>query len=321
MIKKIYIVLTLTSVFFLYIITNKTHAITDPAIKYPWLELYLQSPNLVWEKPDWFIPIDHRTAPKDMNFWLQVLPFPEDRHADLYLVIPWLWLVAPIISVPHWSQDYYTMLSWREIGINNYLQHWILEYVWSVPPWFEWKRIDFGHSNYFRNDPGRYKTIFANLMWLDPGDQVWYFQRLPWWTFEFFPYEVTASYPTDPSDVEALLRDWLWADALIFGCYYWIAGRRMVEATYLWTPRKQESTVTVLPDLYPDVPQHIVNRVERAVSIMNLQSIDKRKLQIIILFQWIQRARNSLRTSDNQFAFKSQLLELIEDKLAAIYPL
>jgi hypothetical protein len=52
------------------------------------LELYLQSLDLVWEKPDRFVPMDHRNAPRNIDFWLQVLPFPEDRNEDLYLVIP-----------------------------------------------------------------------------------------------------------------------------------------------------------------------------------------------------------------------------------------
>ena len=216
------------------------YAITDPLLKEQqlWIDLYLEDPDLVFTPPEWFVPYDLASAPTQASYWInEVLPYEQDRNADTYLVIPQLWLVAPIVTVPEWSYDYTTMKSWREIAINKYLQQWVMQYVWSIQPWYRWKHINFAHSNYFASDPGRYKSIFANIIALDPGDEIRYFVRSFGGEYERIRYTVTDSYHTWPSNVSVLQWDGEWADAMIFGCTYWVDGRWIVEATLMWEPK------------------------------------------------------------------------------------
>lgn len=306
---------------FAFWLVSPAFAITDPAIKNPWLDLYLEAAWLDWTTPTWFQPHDQNTAPQDLNYWLNILPYSQDKWASTYIVIPWLGLISPIMEIPEWSADYTNMLAWREIPINNYLRSWVLEYVSSSDPGSVWKRIDFAHSNHFTSDPWRYKTIFANLMWLDPGDQVRYFDKQADGSYELFKYNITSSYPTHPGNVQALQWDWEWADALIFWCYHWLDWRWMIEASYMWVPVEQYSEVLVeVKNEYNSVPFTTKSRVNEAISSLKYIGINAKKYEIIVLFKWIQKARAMLSVNDTNHTMKTELLDMLEEKLAAIYP-
>jgi hypothetical protein len=75
-------------------------ALTDPAEKYPDLDLYLEAKSLVRQAPEWVKPKNIRLASMDINYWLDILPFEEDRYADQYMVIPQLGLITPINKIP-----------------------------------------------------------------------------------------------------------------------------------------------------------------------------------------------------------------------------
>ncbi|MBP6257127.1 hypothetical protein KA405_05520 [Patescibacteria group bacterium] len=50
----------------------------------------MESPGLVRETPSWFYPQYINSASRDIAFWKKVLPYEEDRYADMYMVIPQL---------------------------------------------------------------------------------------------------------------------------------------------------------------------------------------------------------------------------------------
>jgi len=295
-------------------------AITDPAIKNPWLDLYLEAAGLDYTTPAWFRPQDQNSAPENIDFWLDILPHGQDKSAQTYLVIPGLGLITPIVDIPQGTADYKNMLAGLQIPINNYLQGWIIEYVGSVEPWYWGKRVDFGHSNYFSTDPGRYKTIFANLMRVDVGDQLWYFDKEPNWTYELLKYNVTASYPTDPSNVQALQWDGDGADALVFGCYHGLDWRWMVEASYIWTPRRNEVYVEEVVDEFASMPPTTKRRIDNAVAKIDMLSTNQKKYQVVLLFKKIPAMRAWISESDADYERKSMIIDYVEWKLAQIYP-
>lgn len=288
-----------------------TYAITDPAIKYPWLDLYYESSQLVRQTPSWFSPHTLSSAPEEFSYWQSVLPYSEHRNEDLYLVIPQLGLITPIVDIPKGSNDEALMTNGQNIDINSYLNAGIIEYVKSVEPWYEWKRIDFGHSNFFADGDGDFKTIFANLMWLDAWDQVWYYQKNQSWSYELFKYWVTSSYPTAPTNVDALRWDGNWSDALIFWCYHGLDGRRMVEATYLWEVQWARQPV----DEYPLVSASIKHSIERAVKKISYIGINERKVLII----WLRNSLNTLKDRTSNEAHQ-QILAYTISELLSVYP-
>ena len=295
---------------------NTTFWLTDPSIKEQqlWIDLFLESPSLIWTPPTWLQPTTLDQASEDALYWInEVLPYEEDRYNDVYMVIPQLGVVVPIIDIPKWTNDYELMKSGGQIDINKYLVGWAIEYVSSVAPW-EWgKRIDFAHSNNFRSSPGRYNNIFANLMALDPNDQVWYFVKQWNWSFALHKYVVEKSYNTTPSNVQALLWDGDGADALIFGCTHGLDGRWMIEATYLW-----EATWVPVPevDVYEDISPTLRRRMDTWLSKVDRLPWKYKRYQIIQLFKLLDRLKEDYSISNEQ----SLIIDYMQQKLANIYP-
>lgn len=291
------------------LLVGVSFAITDPTEKYPWIDFYLEKEWLVREAPEWFYPQYIENAPRDITFWKSVLPYEEDRYADMYMVIPQLWLITPIQNIPRESADRTHMIDWREIAINSYLRHWIIEYAWSAKPWYLGKRIDFWHSNYLSSDSGNYKTIFANLMWLDPGDEIWYFVRNGD-NYDLHVYAVTASYPASPTYTDALQYDWEWADALIFWCYHGLDWRWMVEATYTWTPLWNSSVSN-----HPDLPVYWKNRIDSALMGIARIPPKRRKQHIAYIFSRLSVYNKNYWLTSTEKVIGAYLLE----QLSALY--
>lgn len=64
-------------------------------------DLFLESANLEYTPPTWFQPSDLGSARTDAEYWIhQVLPFDQDKFEDVYMVIPQLGLITPVVSIP-----------------------------------------------------------------------------------------------------------------------------------------------------------------------------------------------------------------------------
>lgn len=106
--------------------------LTDPYVKEQQLgiDLYFESASLEYTPPTWFKPVALENAPEDIHHRLyNVLPYEQDRYENVYLVIPQLGLVTPVVDIPGGSADYTRMVSGKDIAINNYLKGGIIEYV------------------------------------------------------------------------------------------------------------------------------------------------------------------------------------------------
>lgn len=297
-------------------VINVAFGLTDPSTKEQqlWVDLFLESPSLIWTPPTWLQPITLDQASEDASYWIhQVLPYEEDRYNDVYMVIPQLWSVVPIIDIPEWTSDYELMRSGGQIDINKYLVWWAIEYVSSVAPWMRGKRVDFAHSNNFRSSPGRYNNIFANLMALDPNDQVWYFVKQWNWSFKLHKYLVEKSYNTSPSNVQALLRDGEWADALIFGCTHGLDGRWMIEATYMW---EAEGAPVPYVDPYADLSTPLRRRMDAWLQKLERLPSKYKRYQIIQLFKLL----DTLKDRNNNTNDEVLIIDYLQQKLADMYP-
>lgn len=300
---------------FIVCFLSVSFALTSPYEKEKQLgiDLYLEADSLVYTPPTWFKPSSLAKASEDASYWIhKVLPYEQDRYEDMYLVIPQIGAVMPINPIPEWTSDYNNMKAGKQIGINKYLKSGIIEYVWSVDPGYRGKRIDFGHSNFYKSDDGRYKSIFANLMALDVNDQVRYYVKQWDGTYKLFKYIVTASYNTYPSNVQALQWDGEGADALIFGCTHGLDGRWMIEAEYMWEPLGRP---IVEMDPYDTLSYMLRWKVNRAVRKISRLPHNKKVYAIISLFKLINRLKGVTENND-----KLLLLDYIETRLAEIYP-
>jgi hypothetical protein len=85
---------------------STSFALTDPEEKYPGIDLYLEDAALVRDTPTWFEPRNLSLASRDISYRKNVLPYEEDRYADMYMVIPQLGLITPIQQIPRESGDW-----------------------------------------------------------------------------------------------------------------------------------------------------------------------------------------------------------------------
>lgn len=84
----------------LYGCRDSVFALTDP-VKYKHIKIY-KNISVDTQFPRRAKPQDT----KDINYWLSVLPEPQDRFFKNYIVVPLKGVVAPIIIEPKTSDRY-----------------------------------------------------------------------------------------------------------------------------------------------------------------------------------------------------------------------
>ncbi len=152
----------------------------------------------------------------------------------MYLVIPTLGIVTPIIGIPVDSPDYTAMANGKEIDINSYLVNGVIHYAQTAHPGEEGNMVVFGHSNFYKNKPGKYKTIFADLAAVDVSahDEMWVYEKESPGVYRLFKYAIRYSYETTPDDVNILLPS-EGKELTVFGCTNGLEGRWVVHGMLL----------------------------------------------------------------------------------------
>lgn len=232
----------------------------------------LMLPSLEWQSPDWFTPFSLAEAPEHIDYWKSLLP-EQDRFSSLYIVMPTLWMVSPVIIVPEWSADAELMKQWKEIDINQYLVNWVMHYPWTAMPDQIWNIVIFGHSNFYKNRGVRYPSIFADIMNLDAirEDEIWLFTlKDDGINYELFKYAVEASYDTKPTDV-AILEPNGWKELTVFACtnglaWRWILKARQIPDNELLVPWHYKTRLWNLSERFSALPQADQERISEIVS-------------------------------------------------------
>lgn len=202
----------------------------------------LTSSHISYESPTRFQPIGLTGVSEDIAYRTSLLPFSGAQDYPLYVVIPTLGLIAPIVEIPPWTKDHMQMIDGKSININTYLSSWVLHYPGTALPGQIWNIVIFWHSNFLRQGVGDYKTIFADLMNLDvwPYDEIRIYQKGENDFFNLFKYTIEQSYETNPQDVEILLP--IEGEELtVFACtngieWRWIIKARRVSADEFFVP-------------------------------------------------------------------------------------
>lgn len=298
----------LTIVFILmcgFILPTSSYALTSKYDK--WVKV-LESPALEYTSPDRFTPFTLNTAPENISYWTSIIPYPEDRNENMYIVMPTLWLITPIVFVPENSVDYNNMVTGQEIDINKYLPEWVMHYPSTWLPWEVWNPVIFGHSNYYKNRPGKYKSIFADIMNLDanPTDEIWIYTKNNTGEYDLFKYNIFKSYETVPTDVGILNPSW-WKEITVFACTDGLNGRRILKGEL----RDKNEILITYPlkfDMYD-----ILNKIE------NTDAATKQK----VVIEWVKRIEEIranmwwVNTTSNKY--KQYVLKYIEENLVMMY--
>jgi LPXTG-site transpeptidase (sortase) family protein len=171
-------------------------------------------------------------------YWIQRIPHKQDHNASQYVVIPRLWVVAPIAVIPNASPDYKFVTQWLSIDFNQYLQNGVVHYPGSSFG-STWNVVLAGHSSYRKSDSGRYKTIFASLPLLEFGDQIRVYVKNAQWTYDRYRYMVQKSFQTTPTNVD-ILKNTDTQMITLFTCVPigTVFDRRVVQATLMRPAKK-----------------------------------------------------------------------------------
>ncbi len=294
----------------------------------------LKAPSLVYESPDWFTPFSLDEAPQDLNYWLGILPYPEDRAEEMYVVMPTLGLITPVVFVPEGSTDFTTMAAGKQIDINKYLVEWVMHYPTSWTPGQNGNPVIFGHSNFYLNGAGKYKTIFADIMNLDVGpyDEVWIYKKDPngeysvtsstwaWsadgtWTwmwaitntYKLLRFAIEQSYETTPTDVEILLP--LGGKELtVFACTNGLEWRWIVRSRYI-----EDDEVLI--------PYAMKQRLYEDIKLLKTKSPERQKEITLIVLTKIDEILATVPEKNTGYhaKFKKYVLQWMQRELVKTY--
>ncbi len=111
----------------------------------------------------------------DIAYWKdEVLPYAEDRNHDQYLVIPRLGLVAPLIYY-EFKGD---LKNFNQKSLDKAFEGGVATYPQMAKLGEYGNALIGGHSSYYTRKKSNYKTIFATIPELDPGDEIrWYARK------------------------------------------------------------------------------------------------------------------------------------------------
>lgn len=254
-----------------------------------------------WIKSDWVI------QNQELSYWLNKLPYEQDKNENEYIVLPSIWMVMPIKNAENTSSDYNKLINWNEIEFNKYLKNWAMKYPWtsSNSYWELWNTVIFWHSSYFKKDDGRYKTAFQSIIWLDENDEILIYKKdKTTGIYKIFKYSVEKSYNTKPTDT-SVLQATDWKNLTLFTCtpIWWIEWRWIVKAKYVEVT-KDEKVISLNTKR---LSNKIVNKISKLAE-------NNRKQTIIYLYNIL------LGNSEKKLNFKSENdLDYIKNELLINY--
>ena len=269
----------------------------------------LKAPSLVYETPDWAraFPLDE--APDDVDYRKSILPYEEDRDAYMYIVLPTLGVVSPVVHVPKGTKDFNDMIVGKQIEINNYLDRGVMHYPRTGVPGEVGNPVIFWHSNFFKNGVGDYKTIFADIMNLDvsPRDEMWVFVKEESGDYDLRKFEIVKSYETDPSDVGVMVPE-EGKEMTVFACTNGLAGRWILKGKYI---ELDEMLVT-----YP-LKWELWDRL----TLVEQQEATTKQDTIATVLAKIETIREQMptRNLDYHDKYKKYLLNYMEKKILEAY--
>jgi Sortase domain len=170
--------------------------------------------------------------------------------------------------------------------------------------------VIFGHSNFYKVGKGKYKTIFADIMNLDVGqdDEIWVFIKdASNKEYDLHKYRITESYETNPENV-SILKPKGGKELTVFACTNGLAGRWILRGKYI----EPDETL-------------ILNAMRKRFDTIagKLKPMTKQKRQEIItkIVEKTQVIKDALPDSGRNYKqkYRAYMLDYIEKRLVEVY--
>ncbi len=142
--------------------------------------------------------------------------------------------------------------------------------------------VIFGHSSYWKYDSGRYKTHFQKIVELEPGEEVWVYQRLADGSYRRYRYTTESSYETKADDV-SVLAPGIGKNLTLFTCtpIGGITGRWIVKAKYI----DEEKSALEIDLLGRALSSSEKKKIDSEITSMTTLSNESRKSTILARYQ------------------------------------
>ena len=217
-------ILLWTSLLISSLMTCSVFAFTPIATK--WVKVFTN--KLVnTTPPTWFKPSDT----EDVNYRLGVLPSESDKKSDLLIVIPKMWLVAPVNSISDTTDLANITKAMKKndgktfnLIFDKYYAQGVNRFPGSSEVGLAGNSILGGHSNFRNVKSGKkysnsnYSTIFGRLPELDNGDEIRFYKKIANHTWKLLKYTTTKSFETRPSDPAIFKQDKSKKEITLYTC-------------------------------------------------------------------------------------------------------
>lgn len=163
----------------------------------------------------------------------EVLPYDEDRNKDAYIVYPKLGVIVPVLTINEEDKKLVREKKWFDH--YKYLEWWSLHYVWNSPSQWDGNMVIAGHSSFFANDPGKYKTAFQAVALSDIGDNIRYYEKDSEWNYDRYDYIIDTIDQVSTKDTSILYPKNMWKELTTYTCYpFWsTANRKFNKASFV----------------------------------------------------------------------------------------
>lgn len=239
----VYVVICIMGVVWLF--GSHSHAISSFESK--WVQI-IPSVNVDTDPPSW----SQKLNTIDLRAWLTILPHLDDRKKDEYLIIPWLWIIAPVVYTSPSDPRYKDIVDWRDLDVNRFLKQWVHHYPGTSLPWLNGNALIWGHSNFFKDQKTDFTSIFATLPMLDRGDEIIYYKRMTSDSWMQYKYSVIWSYETTSDDASAFDPLGTWSEMTLYTCVpigtsekRWIIRTKLEHSQRIYYP-----SMTQIPSQY-----------------------------------------------------------------------
>ena len=151
----------------------------------------------------------------DLSFFVSPRNYELSHPSTYTLVISKLGIEAPVVASTT-SQQYYEAGDWDafEKSMLDDLVNGVVHYPYTAYPGESGNVVITGHSSYYKNKPGNYKDVFANLSSLENGDIVSLESSNNTYTYRVVQKDVVL-----PSQVNVLQQDLSRNTLTLITCY------------------------------------------------------------------------------------------------------
>ena len=267
----------------------------------------VKNPSVETNFPTWFKPSSLSNAPTDAQYWINTIPYVEDRNENSYVVVPTSGIVAPIESSN--SRESQKAINGQSFDYATPLSSGVGHYPGTQKPGEVGTSVLYGHSSDYTRNPGRYKTVFGKIIELDAGEEVWVYNRQADWSFERLRFVVNTSREITPTTTNILLPR-AGRNLTLFTCtpIWGISGRWFVNATLVW----DTSNKVLDLGLESSIEEKIDNAMNRfRIAISRVSQSDRERFIAMFAYRieqyesryvWNIRAQNILRYMNMKLA-------------------